>query len=119
MSGGPRQAETILLLTDCLHLPADLVALVYQHRWQIEIFFRFFKHVLAGAHLFSECQNGLELQVYAAMLLCVIFTLWTGRKANKRTLRMATWYLLGLADEDELQAFLDRQPRATDAPQSR
>lgn len=117
--GGPRQGETILLLTDCLHLPADLIALVYRHRWKIEIFFRFFKHVLAGAHLFSECQNGLQLQVYAAMLLCVVITLWTGRQANKRTLRMATWYMLGLADEDELFAFLEKQPRAADAPQSR
>ena len=117
--GGPQQGDTILLLTDCLDLPADLVALIYQYRWQIEIFFRFFKHVLDGAHLFSQCQNGVELQVYAAMLLCVVITLWTGRKPTKRLLRMTTWYLLGMAAEDELLAFIQKQPLAAGAPQSR
>lgn len=115
--GGPQQGDTILLLTDCLDLPADLVALIYLYRWQIEIFFRFLKHVLNGSHLFSECQNGVELQVYAAILLCVAITLWTGCKVNKRLLRMATWYLLGLADIDELVAFLEKQPKVADAPQ--
>ncbi len=114
--GGPEQGDTILLVTDCLDLPADLVALIYQHRWQIEIFFRFFKHALGCIHLFSESQNGVELQVYAAILMCLLITLWTGRKANKLLLKMVTWYLMGVADEEELLAFIDRMPQGPHAP---
>ncbi|MCK4661129.1 MAG: transposase [Phycisphaerae bacterium] len=41
-----RQGETILITTDILDVPPEIIALIYKHRWAIEIFFRFFKHVL-------------------------------------------------------------------------
>ena len=46
---GRKAPETMLICTDRLDLNADVIALIYQCRWQIEIFFRFFKHVL-GYH---------------------------------------------------------------------
>ena len=48
----------------------------------IEIFFRFFKHVLGCRHLLSYCQNGIELQTYAAIIACMLIALWTGRKLS-------------------------------------
>ena len=42
--GGPEQGDTILVATDLLDVPAEVVALIYKHRWAIEVFFRFFKH---------------------------------------------------------------------------
>jgi IS4 transposase len=29
-----------------LDAPAEVVAILYRHRWLVELFFRFFKHVL-------------------------------------------------------------------------
>jgi hypothetical protein len=60
--GGPEQRETLLIATDRFDLEADVIALIFKHRWMIEIFFRFFKHVLGCRHLLSYCQNGIELQ---------------------------------------------------------
>jgi len=58
--GGPGNSGTIVLLTDLLDAPAEVVALIYQHRWAIETFFRFFKHVLGCRHLISHDLNGKE-----------------------------------------------------------
>jgi hypothetical protein len=34
--GGPEQGETILIATDLLDVPAEVIALIYKHRWAIE-----------------------------------------------------------------------------------
>ena len=104
--GGPEQSETILLVTDRLDLPADLIGLIFKHRWAVEIFFRFFKHVLGCRHLLSTKQNGIELQTYAAIIACLLIALWTGRKPTLRTYEMICYYLMGWAEEDELLAHI-------------
>jgi hypothetical protein len=108
--GGPEQGDTILICTDLLEEPPEVIALIYQHRWAIEIFFRFFKHVLGCRHLLSHCQNGIELQTYAAIIACLLLALWTGRKPSLKTFRMLCWYFSGLADYEELQRHLQSLP---------
>ena len=100
--GGPVQGDTILIVTDRLDLPPEVIGLIYQHRWQVEIFFRFFKHTLGCRHLLSHCENGIEMQVYAAIIACLIIALWTGRKPTLSTYRMLCWHFTGWADDDEL-----------------
>ena len=106
--GGPEQGETLLIATDLFDLEADVIALIFKHRWAIEIFFRFFKHVLGCRHLLSYCQNGIELQTYAAIIACMLISLWTGRKPTLRTYEMLCWYFTGMADEEELLAHIAR-----------
>lgn len=104
--GGPEQGEILLIATDRFDLDADVIALIFKHRWMIEIFFRFFKHVLGCRHLLSYCQNGIELQTYAAIIACMLIALWTGRKPTLRTYEMLCWYFTGMASEDELLAHI-------------
>lgn len=104
--GGPEQGETLWIATDRFDLEADVIALIFKHRWMIEIFFRFFKHVLGCRHLLSYCQNGIELQTYAAIIACMLIALWTGRKPTLRTYEMLCWYFTGMADEEELLAHI-------------
>ena len=109
--GGPEQGDTLLVVTDRLDLPADVVGLLFRYRWQIEIFFRFFKHVLGCRHLLSYCENGIELEVYAAIIACLLIALWTGRKPTLSTYRMVCWYFSGWADEEELWGHIERLHR--------
>lgn len=104
--GGPEQGETLFIATDRFDLDADVIALIFKHRWTIEIFFRFFKHVLGCRHLLSYCENGIELQTYAAIIACMLIALWTGRKPTLRTYEMLCWYFTGMADEEELLAHI-------------
>jgi IS4 transposase len=106
--GGPEQGETLLIATDRFDLEADVIALIFKHRWAIEIFFRFFKHVLGCRHLLSYNQNGIELETYAAIIACMLIALWTGRKPTLRTYEMFCWYCSGMANEEDLLAHIAR-----------
>ncbi len=77
-----------MLATNALDLPAELVVLAYQYRWQIELFFRWLKCVLGCRHLLSQSQEGVQLQVYAAIIAALLIGLWIGAKPNKRTYEM-------------------------------
>lgn len=106
--GGPEQSETLAIATDLVDLEADVIALIFQYRWTIEIFFRFYKHILGCRHLLSYKRNGIELQTYAAILACMLISLWTGRKPTLRTFEMLCWYFTGMASEEELLAHMER-----------
>ena len=104
--GGPKQGEVILIATDRLDLEAEAIGAIYNARWQIEIFFRFFKHILGCRHLISENKNGIEIQMYMAIIACLLISLWTGRKPTLRTYEMVCWYFVGMADLEELEAHI-------------
>jgi hypothetical protein len=106
--GGPEQSETLAIATDLLDVEADVIALIFKHRWTIETFFRFYKHILGCRHLLSHNQNGIELQTYSAILACMLISLWTGRKPTLRTYEMLCWYFTGMADEEELLSHIER-----------
>jgi IS4 transposase len=105
-SAGPASTGLLLIATNLLDLPAWIIALIYRYRWTIEIFFRFFKHVLGCRHLLSHDSRGIEIQTYCAIIACMLISLWTGRKPTLRTYEMICHYFTGLAEEDELLAHL-------------
>jgi len=105
--GGTR----MLLATDRRDISAELVALIYRHRWQVELFFRWLKSTLNFGHLLSDSRTGVTIQVYAAIIATLLIAIISGRKPDKRTFVMVSFYLQGLADEEELAAFLARQRR--------
>jgi hypothetical protein len=94
------------LATNMLDVPAEIISLIFRLRWQIEIFFRFFKHVLGCRHLLSHNANGIEIQTYCAIIACLLISLYTGRRPNLRTFEMICFYFSGMADEEELLAHL-------------
>jgi len=114
--GGPEQGDRLRLATNRLDLPPEVVGLIYQQRWQIEIFFRTFKHVLGCRHLLSYSDNGIALQTYAAILACLLIALWTGRKPTLRTVEMLRFYFSGWADLEELEAHLAGLSEQTTGP---
>ena len=107
-SSGVDSDGVLRIATNLLEVPVEIISLIYQFRWQIELFFRFFKQILGCRHLFFHSQNGIELQAYCAIIACMLLCLWTGRKPTKRTYEMICYYFLGLASETELLAHLDR-----------
>lgn len=103
---GPASNGQLLIATNLLDLPAWIIALIYRYRWTIEVFFRFFKHILGCRHLLSHDPVGIEIQTYCAIIACMLISLWTGRKPTLRTYEMICHYFTGLAEEDELLAHL-------------
>ena len=101
-TAGPPSDGLLRIATNRLDVPAEVIADLYRHRWTIELFFRFFKHVLGCRHLLSTHQEGIEIQVYCAIIACLLIHLWTGRKPTLRTHEMICLYLAGWATEEEL-----------------
>lgn len=103
-SSGVDSDGVLRLATNLSEVPVDVISLIYRYRWTIEIFFRFFKHVLGCRHLLSTSENGIEIQTYCAIIACLVIALYTGRKPTLRTYEMICFYFSGLASEDELLA---------------
>jgi hypothetical protein len=102
----PSSDGLLRIATNLLDVPAELIAEIYRHRWTIELFFRFFKHVLGCRHLLSQDPVGIEIQTYCAIIACLLISLTTGCKPTQRSYEMVCLYLQGWADEEELLAHL-------------
>jgi hypothetical protein len=107
-ASAPANDGLLRIVTDLLDVPAWVIALIYQYRWVIEIFFRFFKHVLGCRHLISHDERGIEIQTYCAIIACLLISLWTGRKPTLRTYEMICYYLSGLADDEEFLTHISK-----------
>lgn len=106
-TAGPGNKGTIVLLTNLLTVPAEIVALVYRYRWTIEVFFRFFKQTLGCRHLISQRTEGIQVQVYCAVIACMLINLWTGKRPGKQMINMLAWYFMGVATAAEVEKFLN------------
>ena len=96
----------VILLTNT-DLPAEVIGLIYRHRWQVELFFRWFKCILGCTHWLSESQQGLTTQVYVAIIASILIRLWFGRKPTRRTFEMICLYFQGWANGEELAAHIE------------
>ena len=100
--------HTLLLVTDKMDLDADLIGLIYQYRWHVELFFRWMKCVLGCRHLLSDSQEGVTIQAYCALIATVLIALWTGRKPTKRTYELIGLYMQGWASQEEVLRHIER-----------
>jgi len=107
-TAGPASDGIIRLATNLLDAPAHVIADIYRHRWAIELFFRFFKHVLGCRHLISHDPVGIQIQAYCAIIACLLIHLWTGGRPTLRSYEMICFYLSGWADLDEVTAHLEK-----------
>ncbi len=105
---GNKPTDLIILYTNLLDLPAELIALIYLYRYTVELFFRIFKQLLGMRHLLSQRQEGIDIQIHCALIVCVLIQLISGRKPNKAMRNMIGWYLLGLAEEQDVLRFLNK-----------
>lgn len=107
-STAPSSDGVLRILTNELELPAELIAQMYQYRWTIEIFFRMIKQMLGCRHLLSTKPNGVAIQIYSAIIACMLIMLYTGHQPKKRTFEMVCFYIVGWATLEELEAHIKK-----------
>lgn len=98
--------HVFLLFTNLLEAPAELIALLYRHRWRVELFFKWLKCILGCRHWLAESPKGVMVQVYCALIASVLLVLWTGRKPTKRQWEMLQLYWIGYAEVGDLERIL-------------
>jgi hypothetical protein len=99
-------SDKVILLTNLVDLPAEVIAALYELRWCIELFFRFLKQLLGCKRLFSTKEEGITIQVYCALIACLLLAHATGGPVRMQEYRLICLYLQGWADEEELLAGL-------------
>jgi hypothetical protein len=97
-----------MIVTSCIQLPADLSALIYRKRYSVELFFHFFKQLLGMRHLLSRRGQGIDTQVYCAVIVCLLINLMTGKKPNRGMVSMIGFHLLGLATDQDVVNYLNQ-----------
>ena len=102
--------DLLVLCTNRLDLPAEMVGLAYKHRWAVELFFRWLKSILGCRHLLANSRAGVTIQVYLAIIASLLISLWVGRKPTIRTREMIQFYITGWASEEEMMAHLNQLP---------
>lgn len=105
---GSKQSDLLILYSDMLDLAPELVGLIYSKRYTVELFFRMLKQLLGLRHLLSQREEGIEIQIYCAVIVCLLIQLISGKKPNKAMRNMVSWYLLGLADAQDVLNFLNK-----------
>ncbi len=103
--------QTLRLVTHqaVAELSAELVALVYRYRWQVELFFRWIKCILGCRHWLAESATGVTVQVSLALIAALLLQLYTGGRPSKRMMELIQWYVLGVASVAELTAGVQRE----------
>ncbi len=71
--------------------------------------------MLGCRHLLSDDAQGIEIQLYVALIASLLIVLWTGRKPTKRTWEMIQFYLIGWASLEELDRHL-KSLKVSDEP---
>jgi len=108
---GPTSDGVLRIVTDLMDVPAEVIAFLYEYRWTIEVFFRFLKQTLGCRHLLSTRREGVEIQIYAAVICCLMLNTLTGRKPTKWNVTLMALYLQGLAGEQDVLRELNKPDR--------
>lgn len=104
--------HVFLLFTNLSEAPAELIALIYRHRWRVELFFKWLKCILGCRHWLAESPTGVMVQVYCALIASVLIVRWTGRKPTKRQWEALQLYWIGWAKVGDLERIFGVKKRA-------
>jgi hypothetical protein len=108
---GPTSDGVLRIVTDLLDVPAHIIAFLYEYRWSLEVFFRFLKQTLGCRHLLSTRIEGIQIQIYAAVICCLLLNQLTGQKPTKWMVTLMSLYLQGLATDADVLRELNKPDR--------
>ena len=107
-ASGPSSDGYLRIVTNNLEVPAEIIAALYELRWTVELYFRIIKQLLGCRHLLSTKPEGVTIQIYLAIIACIMILSITGKMPTKRTYEMICHYFAGWADEEELIAHINK-----------
>jgi hypothetical protein len=110
-------AGTIRLLTnltDANAVPARVVGAIYRLRWQVELFFKWFKCFARMDHLLSTSRRGITTQLYVAVIAVLLMHAQTGRRVSIYALAALGRVARGEQTLEQAMAFLARRERECD-----
>jgi len=107
------EAKALRLVTNLLDVSAATIALLYQHRWQVELFFRWLKSIGHFDRLISHSSQGVLTHLYVTIIAMLLVHLHTGLRPSKYMFALLGQVTAGAATLDEIMPILrERERRA-------
>ncbi len=111
------------LLTNRFDLPAETIGVIYRHRWQVELFFRWLECMANFRHFDSESPPGMTLQVYIALIGTLLMALETGARPSSSDYALMSMAVAGPAPREQILAQAAKRRaerrRAAERPRAR
>lgn len=105
------KTETLRLITNLLDVSAATIALLYRYRWQVELFFRWFKSFGNFEHLISHQREGVLAHLYVTIIAALLMYLHTGFRPSKYLFALLGQVASGAATLDEIMPILRERER--------
>jgi hypothetical protein len=107
------EVEIIRLLTNLTDpaISARVIGLIYQQRWQIELFFKWLKTFARMDHLLSTSRNGITFQFYVAVIAVLMMYVQSGKRVSIYALLAFGRLARGQCTLDEALAIIARRER--------
>jgi hypothetical protein len=106
--------KEVRLLTNLLGVSAKVIALLYLHRWQIELFFRWLKCYAKFDHLISHSREGVLLNFYVVTIGVTLMSLHTNSRPSKYALILMGTAVAQGASLDEISPILKERERQSE-----
>ena len=78
------KGKEFYLATDRFDLSAEDLALIYRLRWDIEIFFGWWKRHLRVYHLIARSEHGLMVQILAGLITYLLLAIYCHEQHNEK-----------------------------------
>lgn len=88
---------------------AHVIAQAYRLRWQIELFFKWFKCWARMDHLLSATRNGITFQLYVAVIAVLLMYIQTGKRVSRYALAALSRVAHGQLTLDQAMAVIARR----------
>ena len=105
------EMKKLRLITNLHHVSARTIALLYQQRWQVELFFRWFKCFGNFGHLISHSREGALAHLYVTIIGALLMYLHTGYRPSKYMFAMLGQVAAGGATLEEILPILRERER--------
>jgi len=105
------EPKTLRLITNLRNVSARTIVLLYQNRWQVELFFRWFKSFGNFSHLISHDRKGVLMHLYVTIIAMLLMHLHTGYRPSKYMFALLSQVAAGGATLDEIMPILRERER--------
>ena len=105
------EPKTLRIVTNLLDVSATTIAMLYRHRWQVELFFRWLKSFGNFGHLISHSRNGVLSHLYVTIIGVMLMYLHTGYRPSKYLFALLSQVAAGAATLEEILPILRERER--------
>ncbi|PHS07377.1 MAG: IS4 family transposase [Blastopirellula sp.] len=105
------ETKQLRLLTNLFDVPAEVIGQLYRYRWQVELFFRWLKSYGNFRHLISQTKEGLQLNLYVAIIGIMLMYLHTGYRPSKYMFALLEGVAMGNGSLESIMPILKERER--------